>query len=213
MKNTKQKSAKTKTVNKADLICTVRAKGFSARKSAKALNAILDSWKFALWCGEDVEVPGGTLQAVITKGTEWATLQTFRNIYTKELLVRMVHTPGRHRVIKMKADPTLGLKLDPPPPPPPPPPPSPPPPPKPETAEEIAERQLVTELLGLRQPADDQTMALIRAAVGAHPRIPGQRLCFKPGALLRRLREMKNRGWRFYSTADLAQQVSEYYWL
>jgi len=210
MKNTKQKSAKTKTVNKADLIRTVRAKGFSARKSAKALNAILDSWKFALWCGEDVEVPGGTLQAVITKGTERPTLQVFRRIDTKELLARMLRTPGRRRVVKMKADPTLGLKPDPPLPPPPPPP---PPPPKPETAEEIAERQLVTELLGLRHPADDQTMALMRAAVGAHPRIPGQRLCFTPGALLRRLRKMKNRGWRFYSAADLAQQVSEYHWL
>jgi hypothetical protein len=56
-------------------------------------------------------------------------------------------------------------------------------------------------------------MATLRHAVGAHPRIPGARLSYKPGALLRRLREMKARGWRFSFLTELAQSVSEYHWL
>jgi len=210
MKDTKKKS-----VDKRAIIHDLMAKGFTARKARKALNAVIAKWKLGLWWGEPVEVPGGTLEVKIFKGREWATLQYFQNIATKEPMVRTVHTPGRRRVVKLKPDPTMVVILEPPPPPPPPrPPPAPkPPPPKPETAEEIEERQLVTDLLGLAKLADDGTMAILRNAVGAPPRIPGAQLSPKPGALLRRLREMKARGRRFSFVSELAQQVSEYYWL
>jgi hypothetical protein len=206
MKDTKKK----KTVNKRDIINDVMAKGFSTRKATKGVNAVFDAWQFALWCGEEVEVPGGILQVKATKGTEWATVQHFQNIATKEPMVRMVHTPGRRRVVKLIPDPGLGLMPDPPPPPPPSPP---PPPPKPETVEEVEERQLVTDLLELAKPADDGTMMTIRQAVYTHPRDPGAKMSPKPGALLRRLREFKARGWKFHQVTELAQQVSEYHWL
>lgn len=192
---------------KSALISDVRKKGFSARKAAKAVDAVFDAWKFALWCGEGVEVPGGILQAKVTKGTERATLQWFQNIATKEAMARMVHAPGRRKVVKLQPDPELVLIPDPPPPPPL------PPPPHPETAEEVEERQLVTCLLGLSSLADDGTMTTIRHAVDAHPRRPGVKLSAKPGALVRRLREMKARGWHFSLVPELAQQVSEYCWL
>jgi nucleoid DNA-binding protein len=216
MKNTTTKmttTQKKKTLNKRDIIRAVRAKGFSARRSTKAVNAMIDVCKYALWCGEDVEVPGGILQVKITRGTEWATLQRFQNIHTKEPMVRTVHTPGWRKVVKLKPDPKLVLALDPPPAPPPPPPAPLPPPPKPETAEEVEERQLTTLLLELRNPADDRIMTVVRRAVGAHPRIPGERLSFRPGALLRRLRQFRAKGWSFSDVRSLAQQVSEYSWL
>ncbi len=206
-----------KNVDKRALVQVLRDKGLSARKATQALNTILDAWKHALWCGEEVEVPGGILQAKITKGREQATLQLFQNISSKEPLLRMVRYPGRRRVVKLIPDPNLHLPLDPPPPPPPlpslPPLPPPPPPPKPETAEEIEERQLVTWLLQISKTADDHTMLIVRRAVGAHPREPWQRLPYKPGALLRRLRQFKDCGWRFLSLETLAQQISEHYWL
>jgi hypothetical protein len=206
--------AEKKNVDKNALIHAVRAKGFTARKAAKGVNAVIDLWKYALWCGEEVEVPGGILQAKITKGTEWATLQMFQNIHTKEPMVRTVHTPGRRRVVKLKPDPGLGLIPDPPPPPPPPPlPPSAPMPlpPPPETAEELEERQLAGALLG--RPADPATMAALRHAVGADPRNRWVRVASRPGALLRRLQFIKSRGWQFRSVDELAQRVSQQYWL
>src|SRR4051794_31168926 len=107
MKNTtKTTTTKKKSVDKRAIIQAVRAKGFTARKAAKAVNTVIDSWKFGLWCGDPVEVPGGILQAKITKGKEWATLQRFQNIATKEPMVRTVHTPGRRRVVKLTPDPS-----------------------------------------------------------------------------------------------------------
>ena len=91
------KTTKKKSVDKNAIIKAVRAKGFSARKAARAVKAVIDLWKHALWCGEPVEVPGGVLQAKDTKGTEWATLQVFQNIHTKEPMVRTVHTLGGAR--------------------------------------------------------------------------------------------------------------------
>jgi hypothetical protein len=204
------KATKKKSVDKRALIQVLRAKGFTTRKATQALNAIINAWTDALWCGEDVEVPGGILQAKTTKGQEQTTLQAFQNISTKEPMLRTVQYPGRRRVVKLKPDPKLRLPVDPPPPRLLPPPPA---PAKPATAEEIEERQLVTDLLRISRPADDRTMAIVRQAVGAHPRIPGQSRPYKPGALLRRLREFTARGWRFHSPQELAQQISEHYWL
>ena len=154
-----------KSLNKGDIIQAVRAKGFSARKAAKAVNAVFDLWRFALWCGDEVEVPGGILQAKITKGKEQMSVIEFQDVNTKEPIIRTVRYPGRRRVVKLKPDPELVVVVDSPPPPSPPPPP-PPPPPKKETSEEVEERQLVTDLLKLDKPADDKTMLTIREAVG-----------------------------------------------
>lgn len=95
---------------KFHIIEDITATGVSAGKAAKALNAVLDAWKLALWCGEEVEVPGGILQAKITRGRPRAKLQHFQNISTKELIGLPVRYPGRRRVVKLKPDPKLGLK-------------------------------------------------------------------------------------------------------
>ena len=209
MKTMTQKTKK-KTFNKQDIIRAVRAKGFSARRSTKAVNVMLDVWTTALSYWDPVETPCGTLEVKVFKGEERARLFVFPDVNTKQPTIRMVHLPGRRRIVRLRPDPKLVLALDPPPPPPPPPPAPPPPPPKPETAEEAEERQLTTLLLNLRNPADDRIMTIVRQAVGAHPRIPGQRLSFRPGALLRRLRQFRAKGWLFSDVRSLAQQVSEY---
>ena len=78
-----------------------------------------------------------------------------------------------------------------------------PPPPLPETSEQVEARQLASELLG--KPADKSIMATLQQAVEVHP--------FKPGALLRRLREFKGRGWQFGGIDSLARQVTAHHWL
>lgn len=186
---------------KSAIIDDLMAKGFSARKATRAVNAVIDAWKFALYCGEEVEAPGGTLQVTVAKGRPRQKLQRFRSIATGQVQFRLTRYPGRRRIVKLKPDPSMVVILD-----------SPPlPAPRPENTAEREERQLASLLLG--RPADQAVMTSLRQAVGAHPRIPGARLPPKPGALLRRLREMNARGWKFSDLPDLAQRVSEYYWL
>jgi hypothetical protein len=48
-------------------------------------------------------------------------------------------------------------------------------------------------------------MARLQQAVEVHPS--------KPGALLRRLRDFKSRGWRFAGIDSLACQLTAHYWL
>jgi hypothetical protein len=146
--------------------------------------------KLGLWWGEPVEVPGGTLQAKVRKGTPRRSSQTFKDIQTGRINRRVVNYPGRRRVVKFTPDSNLDLTPL-------------PPPPVPVTAEQVEVCQLASELLG--QPAHNAIMATLQEAVEVHPS--------HPGALLRRLREFKSRGWQFGSVASLAHQVSIHYWL
>jgi hypothetical protein len=203
MKNTRKKAGKDVLVKAA------MAKGFTARKATKAVNAVVDLMKFALWCGEPVEIPGGTIQANMWQGKPRGELHKFVNVQTGKVGYKMVKYPGRHSVIKFTPDESLDFT---------PPPVLPPPvmpaqievlapilPPPPEPPEEIEARQLAGELLGLKQPSDRALMVSLQRAAEVHR--------YKPGSLLRRLREFKARGWQFGSVHSLAERLTEYYWL
>lgn len=184
---------KKKKAGKNVLIEEVMAKGFTSRKATKAVNGVLDCIKFALWCGDEVEIPGGSLQVNIRKGNPRREgLHRFKNVQTGKAMYKTVKYSGRRRVLKFKPDESLDLT----------PPPLPPPP---ETPEQIEERQLATELLALKQPAEKAFMATLQQAAEVHS-------C-KPGALLRRLREFKARGWKFHSVDELAARVTAHHWL
>ena len=177
---------KKKKGGKSVIVQDVIARGFTARKAEKAVNAVINQMKQALWRGEAVEVPGGTIQAGVRKGTRRREFQKFRSIQTGGISHRIVEYPGRRRVVKFIPD--LNLDLT--------------PPPLPDTPEDLEARQLASELLG--KPTNKAIMARLQEAVDVHPS--------KPGALLRRLREFKSRGWHFDSVDMLARQVSAHYW-
>ena len=181
---------KKKKGGKATIVKDVMAQGFTARKAQQALNAVLDLMKFAVWCGEPVEIPGGHIQSKIRQGKPRGELQKFRDVQNGELAVRLVRYPGRRRVVTFTAD--LALNLTPL-----------PPRPLPETSEQVEARQLASELLG--KAADKSIMATLQQAVEVHP--------FMPGALLRRLRDIKSRGWQVGDIYSLAQRVASHYWL
>jgi nucleoid DNA-binding protein len=167
------------------------ATGLTARKAEAVLNAVLDRMKFAIWCGEPVEIPGGTIQAKIRQGKQRKVVQTFRHIQTKQIVHRIVRYPGWRMVLKFSPD--FGLELTPL-----------PRPLLPDTPEQVEVRQLASELLC--KPADMAIIAMLQEAVELHPH--------QPGALLRRLRDIKSRGWSFENDVYLlAQQVAAHYWL
>ena len=182
-----------KTGGKSFIVKAVMAQGFTARKAQEAVNAVVERMKFALWCGEPVAIPGGTIQAKIRQGKPRREWQEFRNIRTQKIEHRFVHYPGRRRTVKFTPD--LALDLTPPP--------LPPVPPVPETPEQVEVRQLASALLG--KPADQAILATLQRAVEVHPH--------KPGALLRRLREIRVRRWPFGDVHSLAGEVSAHYWL
>lgn len=199
-----------RTTNKRTLINDVRAKGFSARKATKAVDAVFQIWKEALSCWEDVETPCGILTAAPTKGSNRREFKKVRDIRTKKLKYFMAHYPGRRRVVKLKADPALVADLLPLPP-------SllqklTPPPPAPEPdAEETEARQLASKLL--RHPITDQMMEELKNAPGVNPYFEGERVAFKPGALLRRLRDIERRGWSPGHLYGLVHQIASLYWI
>jgi nucleoid DNA-binding protein len=179
---------KTKKGGKAVIVKDLMATGLSARKAAKALNAVLDSMKFALWCGEPVEIPGGSIQAKTRKGTPRREFHRFRNVQTREIDHHIVAYSGLRHVVTFTADSELDLT----------------PLPLPETPEQVEALQLASELLG--KPADEAIIAQLQQAAEVHPR--------GPGALLRRLRDIKSRGWQFHNDVhSLARQVAAHYWL
>jgi nucleoid DNA-binding protein len=186
---------KKKKGGKSSIVKDVMAQGFTARKAQKAVNAVVDLMTFALWCGEPVEIPGGTIQSKIRKGRPRTEFQKFRNMEKdkgkqKKIAFRIVRYPGRRRAVKFTPDPKLDLTPL-------------PPPAVPETAEQVEARQLASELLG--RPAGKSIVTALQAAVAIH--------AFRPGALLRRLRDFRDRGWRFTDLEELAREVSKCYWL
>jgi nucleoid DNA-binding protein len=163
-------------------------KGISVRKAQKAVNAVFDGMISALYRGEEVEIPGGTLHTERRPEKARREFHRFRHPKTKKVLCKLTRYKGSRRVVKFTADEMLDLT----------------PPPPPRRSEETECRDLASELLG-SGPADDQTMAVLNAA------IPEQ--CRKPGALLRRLRELKSRGLTANDPIELARGVDFLYWL
>jgi hypothetical protein len=147
-------------------------------------------WARAVGRGEAVEIPGGILQAKIMNGKPRRKFQRFRNVRTGTITYKFIHYRGRRRVVNFRPDECLDLTPLPVPPPPP-------------TADEIECRHLAAELLA--RAVDDPIMAeLQKGADFPHP---------KAGALFRRLREVRNRGWRISGTEDLATALAKLYWL
>lgn len=175
---------------KSSIVRDLMAAGLTARKAVMAVNAVFDHMTLAAWWGEPVEIPGGLIQSTIRQGTPRRKLQNFRNIQTGRIDYSDVDYPGRRRVLKFTPDVELDLEPL-------------PAPPLPETPEQEAVRRLAAELLG--RPADKAIMAVLQEAVDAHPS--------KPGSLLRRLQEFKDRGWTFDDVYSLARQISFQCWL
>jgi len=94
-----------------------------------------DSMKFALWRGERVEVPCGTLQVKVQSGKPRRKLQRLRNVNTGKTEFQYISYPGRRRVVKFTPD--LALDLTPL-----------PPLPLLETAEQVEARQLASYARG-----------------------------------------------------------------
>jgi nucleoid DNA-binding protein len=176
---------------KSRIVKDIMAQGFTARKSEQAMNAVIDSMKFALWRGEPVEVPGGTLQAKIREGKPRRKFQRFRNVHTRKTDFQFIHYSGRRRVVKFTPDLTLDLTPL-------------PPLPLPETAEQLEARQLASYLLG--KPANKAIMAELQQAAEVHR-------CM-PRSLLLRLREYKDRGWHFNNDIyGLRSCLAAWFWL
>jgi len=183
MQTKKSKGGKHRIVQ--DVMAAVE--GTTFRRASKVVDAVFDRIRFALWCGDPVELPIGTLEVKSQKGKPRRKIQRFRNIQTGEIDARKVELPGRHRVIKFKPDPKLELPLDPPPPPPPPP---------PESPEWAHARQLVSELLG--RPADQAMLDKLQFAVEFHPQRPWERIGpSTPERLIKRLEFAKSKSLKF----------------
>lgn len=175
------------TKRKIDLIQQLIAMGFSVRRATRAVNAVFECMTRALRRGEVVEIPGGTIRARTRQGKSRPQLQKFRNVQTGKPSLKLVDYPGRRRVVKFRPDESLDLT----------------PLPVPPTPEEIECRELAAKLLG--HTVDDQSMA--RLQYGADFPQP------RPGALLRRLREVRSRGRRPAGVEDLTAAVANLYWI
>ena len=178
------------TKGKSGLIRELIANSLSVRHAEKAVNAVFDCMSRAARRGETVEIPGGTIRAKIMNGNPRRVSQRFRDVRTREITVKVINYRGRRRVVKFRPDESLDLTPSPVPPPPP-------------TLEQVECRQLATELLA--KAVDDQIMAQLQEGVDS----PSS----KPGALLRRLREVRNRGWRISSVEGLTAAFAKLYWL
>jgi nucleoid DNA-binding protein len=175
---------------RARLVRELMAKGLSMRKAEKAVNAVFERMTWALRRGEIVEIPGGWIQLKWYGGKPRREWHGFRNVNTGKLGHTIVTYRGRRRVVKFKPDLKLDLTR-------------PPAPPPPHSDEQIDCRKLAGELLG--GTANDQVMARLERAA-QHP-IP------KPGALLRRLRAIRERGWRHRTAEELAANIASLYWV
>jgi nucleoid DNA-binding protein len=175
------------TGGKSALIREVVKKGFSVRRAERGVNAVFDVITRALWRGESVETPLGTLTVRRRKDQRRQELHTFRDIQTKKTSYKLVRYPGPHRTVKLKADEDVDLT----------------PPPQPKTSEEIECRRLADELLS--RPVADAYLARLRQSAA----LRGSR----PGSLLRRLQFIRDRGWKPCSQHQLDLWVKVHDWL
>jgi len=85
-----------KTLRKGYLVKMLCEKhGMSKRKAAQAVNAVFDLMTRALWRGENVDLPVGSIHAKSPPAGRKTRDQKFRNIQTKEVFSRLVHPPKR----------------------------------------------------------------------------------------------------------------------
>lgn len=181
---------------KHQIVKDIMAKGFTARKAEKALNAVIDHMKLGLWWGEPVETPLGTLKAKVRSGKPRREHRhKFRNVNlvngNRGMIDALpVNYPGRRRVVKFQPNPKLDLT----------------PLPQPatrETIEQVEARELASYLLG---------KAVDRQAVTALQRAAETKRCVE-GSLVRRLKEFKARGCHFDSFFELEMHVADWFWV
>ena len=130
----------------------------------------------------------GTVKSVVRKGPAQRRYRPLHNVVTGEKPYRVVPDFRLPRQIHFTPYPELDFT-------PPPPPPSP---------AEMEAQELAAELLGC--PVDASVMERLQAkGVDLHPH--------KPGALLRRLRELKKRGRQFQDVTRMAWAMAELYWI
>jgi len=180
---------------KSGLIKELMAKGFSARKAEKAVNAFFECIKAGLWRGEVVELPVGKLVLRIRNGQRPRVWQRSRNVQTGKIKFGIRRMPGPHKVVKLI--PNLALDLF----------------PLPTKAEQAAAAvkaaedaeiaQLASELLG--EPARQDIIASLQRCVDSQTKAPG--------ALVRRLRDLKSRGRKYSNEWMLGADVRQLYWL
>ena len=148
-------------------------KGFSWPKAEESFRRVWDVIGQAVRSGDVVELPGiGTLKSVVRPGLAQRRWRPLHNVATGKKPYRVVPDFRLPRQIRFTPHPELDFT----------------PPPPPPMPAEMEAQQLAAELLG--RPVDASVMERLQAkGVDLHPH--------KPGALLRRLRELKKRGQHF----------------
>ena len=91
-----------KTVRKGYLVKMLREKhGMSKRKAAAAVNAVFDLMTRALWRGENVDIPVGSIHAESPPAGRKQRGQKFRNIQAGKVFFRIVRPPKRMIVFRV----------------------------------------------------------------------------------------------------------------
>jgi nucleoid DNA-binding protein len=173
---------------RSGLIRELVDKGYSLRKAAKLVNAVFDTMTDALKRGEQVEIPGGSIQVEDREGKARLELNhVFQDLETGEPVTRPVRYKGKRKIVKFVSDESLDLS----------PLPAAPRPARRETPEFAACRKLASELV--EEPIDNIGMQLLQRVVYSHAR--------SPTALLAALRERKARGYGYETLELLAADI------
>jgi nucleoid DNA-binding protein len=189
-----------KTVRRSDLINMLREKGFSKRKAAAGVKAVFALMTRALWSGENVDLPVGSIHAKSPPAGRKQRMQKFRNIQTREVFYRLIRPPKR--MILFTKDPRSILRG---------PDALPPPPPiRPERQRKVEElEQLFSQLMGREMTLPDFKKLLVAAV---DPNKPDNDP-YRPenvDRLVARLRQLVKEECR---VADLPSEVRLLYWV
>ena len=173
---------------RSGLIRDLVAKGYSFRQATKLVNAFFDIMTRALERGEQVEIPGGSIQVEELEGEpRIEPNHMFQDLETHKPVTRPVRYKGARKIVKFVSDESLDL--------------SPLPasarPAQRETPEFAACRELASELVA--EPMDDAGMQLLQRVVYSQAR--------SPVALLEALRERKAMGYSYATVGLLAADL------
>jgi nucleoid DNA-binding protein len=190
-----------KTLRKGYLVKMLREKhSMSKRKAAAAVTAVFELMTRALWRGENVDLPVGSIHAKSPPAGRKRVLQKFRNIQTGKVFLRIVHPPKRKIVFTVNKRLILrGRDALPPPP---------PIPPETQRKQEELER-LFSQLMGREMTLPD-LKALMNAVVDPNkPELDANRP-ENLDRLLARLRQIVQDQRPF---TDLPWEIRQLYWI
>jgi nucleoid DNA-binding protein len=94
------------------LVEAVRRAGYSARKSAKAVDAFFDLLASSLGRGESVDLPFGTLSVRDYKGSGRRKLQWAVNVNTKKKMYALMRRPGDRKVVRLDPNDDFDLSTE-----------------------------------------------------------------------------------------------------